>query len=117
MNKIIILLLFLVSSCTEMGDNKPPDNLIPPQAMSDIMTDIILMKNIKRNNYAPKEKKHLLTDQYLFDKYGIDSLQLANSQEFYTKNPKKYIPIFKEVQIKIEKIKDSIQTIMNQRED
>ncbi|MEK9602921.1 MAG: DUF4296 domain-containing protein [Flavobacteriaceae bacterium] len=117
MKNSIILILFLVFSCTEIGDNKPPDNLIPPEQMSDIMMDIILMKNIKRNNYAPKEKKYLLTDQYLYDKYGIDSLQLANSQEFYTKNPKKYIPIFKQVQIKIEKIKDSVQNIMSQSED
>ena len=112
MKKNIFLLSLVVSSCTATGDNKPPNDLIPPDQMSEVMTDIILMKNIKRNDYAIKEKKNLLVDQYLFDKYGIDSLQLASSQEFYAKNPKKYIPIFKKAQIKIGIIKDSVEQKM-----
>ncbi len=112
MRKLIFLLLFVVFSCTGSGRGKTPENIISPQQMSDIMVDIVLMKNIKRNRFAIKEKQNLLVDQYLYDKYGIDSFQLAISQEYYAKNPKKYIPIFKEVQNKIKKIKDSLQVIM-----
>jgi len=115
MKKSGFLLLLVVFSCTELGDNKPPDDLIPPQQMSNIMMDIILMKNIKRNAFYIKEKENLLGDQYLFEKYGIDSLQLASSQAYYAKNPKIYTPIFTEVLKKIQKTQDSLQEKM--RED
>ena len=63
--------------------------------MSKIMLDVILIKNIKRNGYEIKEKRDLLVDQYILHKYGIDSLQLNKSLDFYSKNlhifPKKTI--------------------------
>ncbi|HCZ10299.1 MAG TPA: hypothetical protein DHV04_05630 [Flavobacteriaceae bacterium] len=119
MNSRILLLLLLLffGACSEFGDNRPPDNLIPPAQMSDVMMDIILMKNIKRNGYADSAKAHLLVEQYLIDKYGIDSLQLASSQEYYAQNPKKYLTIFKETQRKLTHLKDSIQVEMNRDED
>ncbi len=117
MKKSGFLLLFILFSCTELGDNKPPDDLIPPQQMSNIMLDIILMKNIKSNSFYIKEKENLLADQYLFEKFGIDSLQLASSQAYYAKNPKKYLPIMTEVQEKIQKIQDSLQKRMTEDEE
>jgi len=52
--------LFIVFSCSKIGDNSPPDNLISPDQMSMVMLDIILMKNIKRESYNVLEKKDLL---------------------------------------------------------
>lgn len=117
MRKLTLLLITILFSCTKYGDNKTPDNLIPPEQMIDILVDIVLMKNIKRNGYAIKEKKNLLVDEYLFDKYGIDSLKLASSQQFYAKNPKKYIPIYKEARLKIEIIKDSVDQKLMRAEE
>ena len=110
--KIIFLLWLITFSCSETGQNRPPDDLISPQQMSQILADIILMKNIKRNNSFNKDKKQLLVPKYLYDKYGIDSLQLASSQSYYAKNPKKYLPVFKLVQSQLKKLNDSIQEIM-----
>ena len=90
MKKFIGLIVFIVFSCSKTGDNSPPDNLIPPDQMSMVMLDIILMKNIKRESYNLLEKKDLLVAEYLYEKYGIDSLQLASSQSYYAKNPKEY---------------------------
>jgi len=117
MRKLILLLLAMLFSCTKFGDNRPPDNLIPPEQMSDIVVDIILMKNIKRNDYAIKEKKNLLVPEYLYEKHGIDSLQLATSQSYYAKNPKKYVPIFKLLENHLKKLKDSIQESMRASEE
>ena len=107
--KLFFLMSLFTFSCTELVQNRPPDDLIPPQQMSQILADIILMKNIKRNNSFIKDKKRLLVPQYLYDKYGIDSSQLASSQTYYAKNPKKYLPVFKLVQTKLKKLNDSNQ--------
>ena len=106
--KSIFLLFIFIFSCDQIGDNKPPQNLIPPEQMSVIMIDIILMKNIIRDKYAIKEKKSLLVPKYLYDKYDIDSAQLASSQNYYSQNPKKYVPIFKTVEEQLKKIRDSV---------
>ena len=117
MKKLIGLLVIIVFSCSKTGDNTPPDKLIPPDQMSMVMLDIILMKNIKRESYNLLLKKDLLVAEYLYEKYGIDSAQLASSQSYYAKNPKKYLPIFKKVQMKFKKLNDSIQQTMRIREE
>ena len=115
--KFIGLLVFIVFSCSKTGDNSPPDNLISPDQMSMVMLDIILMKNIKRESYNLLEKKDLLVAEYLYEKHRIDSVQLASSQSYYAKNPKKYLPVFKEVQAKLKKLNDSIQQTMRIKEE
>ena len=117
MKKFIVMLMFILFSCSNTGDNRPPENLIPPDQMSMVMLDIILMKNIKRESYNVLEKKDLLVAEYLYEKYGIDSAQLASSQSYYAKNPKKYLPIFEKVKMKFKKLNDSIQQTMRIREE
>ena len=114
--KLFFLMSLFTFSCTESVQNRPPDDLIPPKQMSQILADIILMKNIKRNNSFIKDKKQLLVPQYLYDKYGIDSSQLASSQSYYAKNPKKYLPVFKLVQTQLKKLNDSIQERIRKEE-
>mgnify|MGYP002212604935 CR=1 FL=1 len=79
------------------------------------MFDVILMKNIKKTGYAIKEKEAFLVDQYILNKYGVDSLQFQSSQDYYSKNPKEYIPIFKKVQAKLVRHRDSLQEVEIQR--
>ena len=107
--KSIFLLFIFIFSCNQIGNNNPPKNLIPPEQMSIIMVDIILMKNIIRDQYAIKEKQALMVPQYIYNKYDIDSAQLASSQNYYAQNPKKYAPVFKVVQEQLKKLRDSIQ--------
>jgi hypothetical protein len=80
--------------------------------MSEVLVDIILMKNIMRNSSFIEDKKQHLVPQYLYDKYGIDSLQLASSQSYYAKNPKIYVPVFKLVNTRLKKLNDSVQEAM-----
>ena len=81
------------------------------------MVDIILMKNIKREASYFVDKKDLLVAEYLYEKYGIDSIQLASSQSYYAKNPKKYVPIFKMIQLELTRLNDSINESMRVKEE
>jgi len=107
LNHILCFLFFF--SCGKINQDKNSINLIEPDLMEKIMQDVLLMKNIKRNNYASSEKKHFLVDQYILEKYGIDSIEFMRAQEYYSKNPKEYLPIFNKIKIKLLKLKDSIQ--------
>ena len=112
MKSLIKIIFFsFLFSCSDLKDGNPPENLIGQELMSKIMLDVILMKNIKRNGYAVKEKRNLLVDQYILQKYGVDSLQFNQSQNFYSKNPKEYTYIFEMVQFKLNELRDSLQKI------
>ena len=112
MKRLIIIISFSsLFSCSQLKDRNPPDNLVGQELMSKIMLDVILMKNIKRNGYAIKEKRNLLVDQYILQKYDIDSIQLNKSQDFYSKNPKEYTYIFEIIQSKLNELRDSLQNI------
>ena len=112
MKRFIIIILFLfLFSCLQLRETNPPKNLIEQELMSKIMLDVILMKNIKRNGYAVKEKRNLLVDQYILQKYGVDSLQFNTSKSFYSKNPKEYIYVFEVIEAKLNELRDSIQKI------
>ena len=112
MRRFIIIILFLfLFSCLNHKKTNPPEDLIEQELMSKIMLDVMLMKNINRNGYAIKEKRNILVDQYILLKYGVDSLQFNQSQDFYSKNPKEYAYIFEMVQSKLIKLRDSLQKI------
>ena len=112
MRRFIIIILFLfLFSCLNHKKTNPPEDLIEQELMSKIMLDVMLMKNINRNGYAIKEKRNILVDQYILQKYGVDSLQFYQSQDFYSKNPKEYTYIFEKVQSKLNQLKDSLQKI------
>jgi len=57
-----------------------------------------------------------LQDSYLYKKYKIDSLQLVQSEEYYIKNPRIYYRIYSKVISQLQKSKDSIDTLFNNRE-
>ena len=50
---------------------------------------------------------------YLYQKYGIDSIQLIQSDKYYSKNPRIYSRIYKKVLDKMQMQKDSIDRLID----
>ena len=46
-----------------------------------------------------------------FIKYGVDSLQLTQSESYYSKIPKIYLKIYNNVEKRLKKTKDSLNKI------
>ena len=114
---LITLLSFLNFCSSHFTERNPPENLIGQELMSKIMLDVMLMKNINRNGYAIKEKRNILVDQYILQKYGVDSLQFDKSMDFYLKNPKEYNDIFEIVQSELNVLRDSLRKIEVEEND
>jgi len=76
----------------------------------------MLMKAIKNSNYVDPAYKEYFTDQYIYEKYGIDSLQLAQNQTYYAQKPKLLKKIFENLEIRSKQMEDSIDTIMKRKE-
>ena len=81
---------------------KKPDNLIPEDKMVEIMYDVFLLNSAKGINKIKLEENGVLPEKYIFEKYQIDSLQFANSNNYYAYDTKTYESILNRIKDKIE---------------
>jgi len=101
-----LTLLFLVS-CTSNTIYKKPDDLIPKDTMTALITDLIIAS-------SAKYKKNLLLERkvnyipLVYDKYKIDSVRFEKSNIYYTSKIDEYEVIFKEVKQNLSQLKDSL---------
>lgn len=93
-----------------------PENLIDETMMENILFDAAMMDVINTYSELNPDFVEILGAPYLYKKYKIDSLQLVQSEEYYTKNPRIYHRIYSRVLVRMEKDKDSINAIINERE-
>ena len=108
---ILIFFVMLLFSCQDSALIEKPENLLDELTMENIIYEAIMMDVM--STFKPKNKKFIdiMGSPYLFLKYNIDSLQLARSNEYYTKNPKVMSKIYKKVLMRMERNKDSIDNI------
>jgi len=109
-----ILFVFLIISCKNNSIEKPkkPNNLIAKDKMVEIIYDISLFTAAKGVNKYPIESAGILPENYIYNKYNIDSLQFALSNEFYAYNLKTYEDIYNSVKVKLEKDKKHFNAII-----
>ena len=112
---ISIFFLLFVLSCQDSTSTSVPRNLIDEEKMENIIYDATTMDVM--STFIPKNQSFvdIMGSPYIFLKYQIDSLQLADSQEYYSKNPKIMSKIYKKVLRRMEKSKDSIDRIVRKK--
>ena len=76
---------------------KKPDVIIEKSKMMDIMYDLALLEAIKYQNPAVLDSNQIRPKQYIYKKYKIDSLQLAQNNVYYAADYKSYKIMFEEV--------------------
>ena len=88
--------------------NIVPDNLISEEKMVDILYDMSLISVSKGINKMILENNGMKPKKYILKKYNIDSLQFVLSNDFYSKDLKKYLMIYEDVLKKLENNRDVI---------
>ena len=91
---------------------EPPQDLIPSAQMTDILFDLSVMDAIEGNYPNVLEKNDIRVMPFIFEKYGIDSLQFAQSDLYYASNPVEYQQIYEALEARILKYKDSITEVI-----
>ena len=97
MKKRISLLAILTLLGCKDDLVKKPDVLIDKSKMMDIMYDLALLEAIKYQNPAVLDSNQIRPKQYIYKKYKIDSLQLAQNNVYYAADYKSYKIMFEEV--------------------
>ena len=106
--KQILFLFFslLVLSCSKNPVPKP-DNLLDEEVMVDIIFDISVLQATDGSMPNKLFENNIKMDQYIFEKYKIDSLTYRQNQNYYAADTRKYKKIYKKVieRLEEEKIK------------
>ncbi len=118
--KKIIFIVFIFFSCNK--DSKKitvPENLISQEKMIDVIYEMTLINVSKGVNRSVLENNGVVPDTYIYNKYKIDSLQFALSNEFYSNDLDKYLEIYNSVKEKLQQNKqitlDSIEAYKKDR--
>ena len=107
--KKTLFILIIFCSCGFVNDeNLVPDNLIAEEKMVDILYDMSLISVSKGINKRILENNGMKPKKYILKKYNIDSLQFVLSNDFYSKDLKKYLMIYEDVLKKLENNRDVI---------
>ena len=96
----LILLLVLLSSCsTRMME--PPEDLIEESVFSDILYDVAVLKAVHSTSPATLESQGILIMPYIYEKYDVDSLQLINSNKYYSTLGDRYFKLFQSIETRL----------------
>ena len=97
MKKSISLVVILAILGCKEDLVKKPDTLIEKSKMIDIMYDMALLEAVKYQNPAVLDSNQIRPKQFIYKKYKIDSLQLAQNNVYYAADYKSYKIMFDEV--------------------
>jgi len=97
-----------------------PKDLIPEAKMIDILAELSIVQAARNFNKFKMENLGVNPGEYIYNKFGIDSLQLERSTEYYSENYIQYDRMYDSVKAKIRVLKtktDSLREIEVKIED
>lgn len=105
------LLLVLLLACQNVEKAPKPDNLIPEEKMVAILTDMMLIDAAISYKRSDSKTKALDPGKYIFEKYQVDSVQLAKSNAYYLENFDKSMRIYEQVRDNLEAKKEKLDSL------
>ena len=112
---IYLISIFLFFGCNDFPLDQKPNNLINEETMEKILFEAIMMDVMYTFSEKNPDFLDLFGINYLYQKYGVDSIQLIQSDKYYSKNPRIYSKIYKKVLDKMKIQKDSIDRLLNSK--
>lgn len=116
MKKIVfIFVIFLtLMSCRETVV-EVPEKLIEEEKMIDIFYDLSLLEAMLNYNPSLMSRNNIDPHTYVYEKYGIDSLQFVANNKYYASNIKKYDKMYEKVKLRMEQTKTDYDTLMKKQ--
>jgi hypothetical protein len=112
----LTIIVLLTSSCSDTGVVEKPENLIEEERMEQIIYDLLMLDAMNTFNPKNPDFEAVYGTPYLYKKYGIDSLQLADSDAYYAKFPRIYYRMYATVMKKMQRVKDSLGELDKKQE-
>lgn len=98
-------LVLLMTACYQYEKPDKPKDLISKDKMVDVLIDVKLVASINTIDKEAIDKNNINAETYVFSKHNIDSLQFAQSNNYYSFYVKEYEEIYGRVKDSLEKLK------------
>ncbi len=108
---LYLLIGFSILSCQNTDKVKKPKNLIEEEKMTDILYDMALIDALRSTPQANSNRKISDPKAFIFQKYDIDSAQLASSQEYYLHKFKINLRMYEEVRRRLKEGRDILDSL------
>jgi hypothetical protein len=105
-----IILIVLVGCKKELV--KEPKRLIEREKMVNIMYDLSLLEAMKVENPAILDSFKYNSNQYIYKKYKIDSVQFAQSNIYYAADYKEYEKMYNQIKARLDKERTKVNSLM-----
>lgn len=106
---LVFIVLFSVFACNKLKGPKKPDNLISKDKMVAILIDAKLIASASSKSKLVMRDRGLNTETYIYDKFNIDSLQFALSNNYYAFHIEDYQDIYKRIEDSLEVLKAELK--------
>jgi predicted patatin/cPLA2 family phospholipase len=106
----LIVLSILISCKKEII--KTPNHLIEKEKMVNIMYDLSLLESIKVQNPSSLDTFNINTNDYIFKKYKIDSIQFAQNNIYYAADYKEYKKMFEKIKARLDQNKAIVESLI-----
>lgn len=104
---LMIIIAFI--SCQDIEKTERPNNLIPENKMVEVLTELSILNSAKNYNKRFLEETGFRPDEFLLNKFGIDSVQLAESTNYYARNYNQFESMYERVQRNLETLKSELE--------
>lgn len=115
-NVIVVVLALTLFACIEKVIEKP-ENLIPKAQMSEIYYDLAIINAAKKTNPSRLENYEFETMSFIYNKYGIDSIQFVKSDIYYASIPTEYEGMYKMIEARLEEEKGVFDSEKKKKSD
>ncbi|MGB5941661.1 MAG: DUF4296 domain-containing protein [Leeuwenhoekiella sp.] len=105
----VVFFVMLLIACSGIDRPEKPDGLLAEDAMVDLLYDINLVSAAQSTLHYQLLEKQLQPDSFLYKKYGLDSLQIANNIAYYASEFSTYIRIQEQVNDRLTSVQDSLR--------
>lgn len=90
-----------------------PDHFLDAKQMEQLLYDLALLESIKNYDAQYLDSLQGTPQEYIYNKYGTDSIAIAQNMIYYASFPKIYDQIVHNVDTRLKEQRDSLQAMQN----
>ena len=114
-NGIVIFLVCFVLACEARTVNPPPPGLLSEETMENMLYDLALL-NALQASFLVQEGQAIFDGKFMEKKYQVPDSIWTASKKYYAQDPQRMAKIYKRINTRLNKAKDSIEVLKTAKE-
>lgn len=106
-----VIIMIALWSCQDVRYPDRPKDLITKDKMVDILTEAYLANAARSIDNKKIMASGIKMDSILYRKFGVDSLQFAESNAYYAADVNAYLSLFQDVENRLDAVQQNLDSI------